>query len=206
MDYPISKSMEAVEELRSQGKIGAVSVSNFPMQTLELAVKYGKIDIVQVPYSLLWRQHENDVIPFCKAHNIDMIATTSLGQGLLGGEVRLDTEYNPGENHMVLVDEYKAEALYIVEKLRAVATEIGTTLPKLALKWVLSQPEIKGILVCARTPEEMAEDVAACDLALSKDVLDRLTTISDELGDMLPVFPDLYGNWRGWNKFKPQVE
>ncbi len=206
LDFPISKTMEAVEKLRSEGKITAVSVSNFPMTSLEKAIKYGKIDIMQIPYSLLWRQHEKDLFPFCKEHGIEIIASTALAQGLLGGKVRLDKVYNEGERKFIMAGDYKAESLYIVEKLRAIATEVGISLPKLSLKWLLAKPEISAALISARTPEEISEDIEAEDLVVSQEILDRMTVVSDELADMIPVYPDLYGNWKTFYKIRPQVE
>jgi aryl-alcohol dehydrogenase-like predicted oxidoreductase len=75
-----------LNQLKEQGKIRAIGVSNFSRTQLEEASQYGRIDSLQPPYSLLWRQVEKDAMPYCVENNISILAYSSLAQGLLTGK------------------------------------------------------------------------------------------------------------------------
>ncbi|HCF29624.1 MAG TPA: aldo/keto reductase, partial [Cyanobacteria bacterium UBA11049] len=83
---PIEETMSALNELKQQGKIRAIGVSNFSCTQLEEASQYGRIDSLQPPYSLFWRYVENDAMSYCIENNISILAYSPLAQGLLTGK------------------------------------------------------------------------------------------------------------------------
>ena len=83
---PIEETMSALNQLKQQGKIRAIGVSNFNRTQLEEASQYGRIDSLQPPYSLFWRWVEQDVMPYCVENNISILAYSPLAQGLLTGK------------------------------------------------------------------------------------------------------------------------
>src|SRR5579883_2897147 len=82
---PIEETMRALNDLKQQGKIRAIGVSNFSRAQLEEAAQYGRIDSLQPPYSLFWRYVEQDAVPYCVEQQISIIAYSPLAQGLLTG-------------------------------------------------------------------------------------------------------------------------
>jgi aryl-alcohol dehydrogenase-like predicted oxidoreductase len=89
---PIEESMRALNELKTQGKIRAIGVSNFSRAQFEEAASYGRIDSLQPPYSLFWRQLESDAMPYCVENSITILAYSSMAQGLLTGKFGPDQQ------------------------------------------------------------------------------------------------------------------
>jgi aryl-alcohol dehydrogenase-like predicted oxidoreductase len=98
------------------------------------------------------------------------------------------------------------KCLYMVEKLRAAAKELGVSVSQLALRWLVSQPGVTTALVGARTSDEITENAGAVGWDLSADGLARLQDTSDELYDTMPYYYDMWENWSSWNKRGPQRE
>jgi len=90
---PIEETMRAMNDLKQQGKIRAIGVSNFSRLQMEEAAQYGQIDSLQQPYSRFWRQVETDQIPYCVVQNIAIIAYSSLAQRLLTGKFGQDYQF-----------------------------------------------------------------------------------------------------------------
>src|SRR5690606_11988742 len=75
---PLEESMEALVRLREQGKIRAIGVSNFDREQLGHACALGPVDALQPPYSLLWRHAERELLPWCQAHGVAVLAYSPL--------------------------------------------------------------------------------------------------------------------------------
>ena len=79
----IKKAVNILEKARKSGKIRHTGISNFSVSEMKTALNEGKIDFHQTGYSLLWRESEKEIIPFCRKNNISVIAYSFLAQGLL---------------------------------------------------------------------------------------------------------------------------
>jgi myo-inositol catabolism protein IolS len=206
---PMAETMTIMEELRHEGLIRAVGVSNFTVEMMEMASRYARVDAVQPPYNLIWRFIEDDVLPYSLAHDIAVFTYSSLAQGLLTGTYRLNTGL-PGDDFrprtVLWQPENYAKCLYTAERLRPIANELGVSMGQLALRWLISQPGVTTALVGARTPEELAEDVDVFGWALPADAMAAVQAISDEVYLSMPLYFDMWGNWQTWNKRGPQRE
>jgi myo-inositol catabolism protein IolS len=203
---PLARTIEVLEGLRREGRIRAIGVSNFTVEMLEIAAKHGAIDVLQPPYNLIWRFIEEDVLPYCREHHIGIVTYSSLAQGMLTGTLRLNTNYPEGDNRprsVLWQSENYGKCLYAVERVRAVAVELGVSVAQLALRWLISQPGVTTALVGARTPPEIAENAGAVGWDLPAETLTRVQEISN---DSMPYYYDMWGNWRSWNKRGPQRE
>jgi len=206
---PLAATMEALEKLRTEGLIRAIGVSNFTVDMLEMASRYGTVDCLQPAYNMIWRFHEEDVIPYCRKHQIGITTYSSLAQGLLTGTIDLRTPYRPTDmrpRSVLWKSENLGKCLYMVEKLRAVAKELDVSVSQLALRWLVSQPGVSTALVGARTTDELVENACAVGWDLSADDLARVQDISDELYDTMPYYYDMWENWSSWNKRGAQRE
>ena len=95
---PVEETMRALNQLKQDGKIRAIGVSNFSRQQLEEVCQYGQIDSLQPPYSLFWRQVEKETQPYCVEHNISIIAYSSLAQGILTGKFGAQPQFAEGDH------------------------------------------------------------------------------------------------------------
>lgn len=206
---PLAETMEALEKLRREGLIRAIGVSNFTTEMLDIASRHGTVDCLQPPYNMIWRFIEEDLLPYCRERQIGITTYSSLAQGLLTGTIDLRTPYHPADmrpRSVLWKPENLGKCLYMVEKQRAMAKELGVSLSQLALRWLVSQPGVTTALVGARTPAEVEENVGAVGWPLSAKDLARAQDVSDELYDTMPYYYDMWENWSSWNKRGPQRE
>jgi myo-inositol catabolism protein IolS len=206
---PLGPTMESLEKLRAEGVIRAIGVSNFDVEMLQMAAKYGRVDILQPPYNLIWRFIEEDILPYCVKHDIAISTYSSLAQGMLAGVIRLNTSYAGGDmrpRSVLWKPENLGKCLYTVERLRAVAKELGVTLAQLSLRWLVSQPGVTTALVGARTVVEITENAGAFGWEMPDEVMAQVQEISDELYCSFPYYYDMWENWMTWQKRGPQRE
>ncbi len=191
---PIEETMSALNELKQQGKIRAIGVSNFSKAQLEEAAQYGRIDSAQPPYSLFWRQVESDVMPYCIENNISIIAYSSLAQGLLTGRFepghKFDPEDNRAKNKLFQGENYE-RAQQALDKLRPIAERHHTSLGNLAIAWLIAQPQANAI-VGARHPDQVVENAKATDIQFSNDELKEIDAIGWIVTDHLDNNPVMW--------------
>ena len=136
--------MSALNLLKEQGKIRAIGVSNFSPAQLAEAASYGRIDSLQPPYSLFWRQVEQDALPYCIENNISILAYSPLAQGLLTGKFTLGHKFYQADNrakNKLFQGENFQRAQQALEQLRPIALVHNCTLTQLALAWLIAQPQ-----------------------------------------------------------------
>ncbi len=181
---PVDETMEALNDLIAQGKIRAAGVSNYDTSLLNTACKYSAIVSDQVPYSMLRRDIEQELVPYCIEHNIDILAYSPLQRGILTGKFKPDHRFKEGDSRDGQ-PWYKTENIVKVntflEKLKQVAASKNTTLTRLVLSWTLSQPGITAVLAGARDPKQLTENAGAMSLKLEQHEVDD---INKELADL----------------------
>lgn len=193
---PIEETMSALNDLKQQGKIRAIGVSNFSRAQLEEVARYGRIDSLQPPYSLFWRQVERDAMPYCIENNISIIAYSPLAQGLLTGKFGPGHQFDPVDNrakNKLFQGENYERAQQALEKLRPIASRHHASLGNLALAWLIAQPQTNAI-VGARNAEQAAANAKAADVQLSPDELQEIDAIGRIVTDHLDENPVMW-NW-----------
>jgi aryl-alcohol dehydrogenase-like predicted oxidoreductase len=192
---PIAETMAALNQLKEEGKIRAIGVSNFSRRQLKEACQYGRIDSLQPPYSLFWRHVENDAMPYCVDNDITILAYSPMAQGLLTGKFAEDHKFEEGD-HRARNRLFKPENFQRVhralDRLRPLAEKKESSLGQLALAWVISHVGTCAI-AGARSKEQAVENAGAAAISLSDDDLTRL----DEIGRL--VTDDLDDNPVMWN-------
>jgi myo-inositol catabolism protein IolS len=191
---PLEETMGALADLKAEGKIRAIGVSNFSRSQLEEAAKYGKIDSLQPPYSLFWRKVEKDALPYCLENNITLLAYSSMAQGLLTGKFGPDHKFAKGDhrsrNKLFQPENYK-RVQKALERLRPIAKANNITLGQLALAWIVSQPGICAI-AGARSAEQAAQNAGAGNLRLSEEDLSAMDEIGKTVTDPLDDDPVMW--------------
>jgi myo-inositol catabolism protein IolS len=191
---PLEETMGALAELRQQGKIRAIGVSNFDRAQLEQASALTRVDSLQPPYSLLWRKIEAELRPYCVEHQIAILAYSPLAQGLLTGRFGPDHRFPPGDNrsdNKLFQGETHARAQAALARLSPIAARCGVTLGQLALAWVCAQPETVAV-VGARTAAQAAANAAAGDVQLSDEDLAAIDAIGRTVTDPMDADPVMW--------------
>jgi len=181
---PIEEAMEAFRILMEQGKIKAAGVSNYSVEQMEQAQSVVELCSNQVPYSMVRREIEQDVVPWCLDNSCGILAYSPLQRGLLTGKITPDYPFAPGDNRPD-TPHFKINNLIrtnkFLDKIRPLAEEKGATLSQLVIAWTLCQPGITVALVGARTEEQVKQNAGALEVRLSEDEVDR---INKELGKL----------------------
>ncbi len=186
--------MKAMNELKEQGKIRAIGVSNFSREQIEEAAQFGQIDSLQPPYSLFWRHAEADAMPYCVENDITVWAYSPMAQGFLTGKFGPDQKFAKGDhrakNKLFQPENYQRiqEAL---AQLRPIAERHGMSLAQLALVWVISQPGTCAI-AGARNAEQAVQNAKAGEFSLSADELAEMDVIGRTVTDHLDDNPVMW--------------
>lgn len=168
---PIEETMGALVDLRAQGKIRAIGVSNFSLPELRRARAAGPVDAVQPCYSLFFRHFERETLAYCEANRISVLAYSPMAQGLLTGRFNRGTTFPEGDNrrdNKLFEGETFERALAAVDALRPVAERNGITLGQLALAWLIQRPQTAAV-AGARNPEQAVSNAKAGDVTLSPE-------------------------------------
>jgi aryl-alcohol dehydrogenase-like predicted oxidoreductase len=169
--------MEAIEILLSQGKIRASGVSNFDVALLQRSHQKVTQASNQVPYSMVKRDIENDLIPFCIDHNIAIIAYSPLQRGLLTGKIKAGHAFKEGD-HRPDTPYFKKDNIRKVndflEGIRPIAKEHGASLAQLVLNWTAVQPGITVVLAGARNEQQVRDNAKALSFRLSEEEINGI--------------------------------
>lgn len=191
-DVPVAETLEAMEQLKKDGKIRDVGVSNFGVNDLSDALSAGVVVSNQLPYSLLFRAVEYEILAKCVASNVAVLSYSPLAQGLLTGKFnapedvddeRARLRFYSKERSGTVHDEdgYETEVFEAIGKIRAICDEMAAPMAHVALAWVLQQPGIQAVLAGARNPDQIIMNTKAVDLVLSADVIKKLNAATDTL-------------------------
>lgn len=191
---PMKEIFKALIELKAQGKIRAIGVSNFNRSQMEEAAQYAEIVSLQPPYSLFWRHVEKEAVPYCLENGMSILAYSPMSQGLLTGKFGPDHRFKRGDHrssNRLFQSEHFQRAQKALSRLKPMADEKGVSLGQLALAWVIAQPQTCAI-AGARNAEQAEQNAAAAQIQLSADDLTAMDEISRSVTDHLDDNPVLW--------------
>lgn len=181
---PIEETMEALAQLLKEGKILAAGVSNFSVSEIERANKVVPIASDQPPYSMVLRDIEKDVLPYCRANNIGLIVYSPLQRGLLTGKFKPDHKFAQDDHRATqphFQPDYIRRVNAFLETLKPMANKYGATLGQLVLNWTMQQPGITAVLVGARDADQVKENAKAAELNVSKQDINEIDNLLKSL-------------------------
>jgi aryl-alcohol dehydrogenase-like predicted oxidoreductase len=195
--HSVADTFAVLQQLKDEGKIRAIGVSNFGPKDLAEALSTGvQIDANQLHYSLVSRAIEYEILPMCREQQVAVTAYMPLMQGVLTGkyetaadvpDFRTRTRHfssdRPQSRHGGPGAE--TELFQSVDAVRAIAKELGEPMANVALAWVMAKPGITSVIAGARTPDQVARNVAAASLDLTPETVARLDAATDELRQVL---------------------
>jgi len=195
---PLDETLEALDTVVRSGRARYVGVSNF--SAWRIARMLGRAEArqwikpvtVQPRYNLLFRQFERDLLPMCREENLATLCYNPLAGGLLTGKHRdpaapdAQSRFADGKAAAMYKDRYwHAREFEAVARIAAVAEESGLPLVRLALAWVLAQPDVTCALIGASRASQLPDVLAAVHEELGADLLARLDAVTRafRLGD-----------------------
>ncbi len=185
----IEETLSALTDLQRQGKIRAFGSSTFPAHEVVHAQwvserrALGRFVTEQPPYSILVRGVEADLLPVAEQFGLGVIPWSPLAAGWLTGRYRKGQDAPPSHRRERMPARYDLEnpenqlKLDAAEELAVLAQEAGLTLVHMALAFVLQHPAVTAPIIGPRTMEQLESQLAAADVTLSSDVLDRIDKI-----------------------------
>ncbi|WP_214226752.1 aldo/keto reductase [Pedobacter sp. B4-66] len=174
---PISETMEALENLIQQGKIRAAGVSNYSLDQLKEAEKTTSIASNQLPYSMLNKAIENDIVSYAIANNIGIIAYSPLERGLLTGKYFKEATLKSDDHRNGYFGQFDPEKVKsFLNAIEPLAISKGASLSQLVLKWTTLQPGITIILAGARNATQAIDNAKAINISLNEDELALINT------------------------------
>ena len=179
---PIAERMGALEELRSEGKIRAIGVSNATPAQMAEYDGYGQLDSDQEKYSMLDRGMEKTNLPVCAEKRIAFLAYSPLGQGLLTGRITRDTEFAPGDQRRFKARFGKDNidrVQTMLAPMQRLAEARGISLAQLTMAWTLGRRGCSHVLCGARNARQAADNAAAGSIELTSEEMEMMTRAAD---------------------------
>ncbi|NVM66721.1 aryl-alcohol dehydrogenase-like predicted oxidoreductase [Mucilaginibacter sp. SG538B] len=180
---PIAETMEALQKLIDQGKIRAAGVCNYNVDQMKEAQGSIRLASNQVPFSLLTREVEREIIPYALKQDLGIIAYTPMERGLLtgkyfaGARLKLNDHRNDYFSHFEL-----SKVKSLLDRIEPLAREKSASLAQLVLRWATMKPGISTVLAGARNAEQAVENALAMTIMLDAD---DLALIDDEVARII---------------------
>jgi len=170
----LEEGWSAMARLQKEGKVRWIGVSNFNVKEMRRAQEIAPITSLQPPYSLVHRQVEQAILPFCRAEELGVIVYSPMASGLLTGAMtRERADALPMSDWRSRDPEFQeprlSKNLALVERLREVGERHGRPPGQIAIAWTLRNPAVTGAIVGARNPKQVAGNVGAADLSLTNE-------------------------------------
>ncbi len=178
---PIEETIGAMAELVRAGKVRYIGMSEAAPETIRRAAKVHKITALQTEYSLWSRDPEDEILNTVRDLGIGFVAYSPLGRGFLTGAFQKPEDIPEDDfrhNHPRFQGENFYKNLDLVKKVKEIAEEKGCTPGQLALAWVLAQGEDIVPIPGTKHIEYLKENIAAVDIELSDEDLERLDEVA----------------------------
>jgi aryl-alcohol dehydrogenase-like predicted oxidoreductase len=170
----LEEAWKTMADLQKEGKVRWIGLSNFNVEQIKRAEKIAIPTSLQPPYSLIRRQVEKEILPYCKQRGIGVITYAPMASGLLTGAMtRERAAALPPDDFRSKNPEFRdprlSKNIELVERLRNVGARHGRKPGEVAIAWVLSNPAITGAIVGARNAKQAEEIMRSGDLELSSE-------------------------------------
>ncbi|AGC91382.1 aldo/keto reductase [Staphylococcus warneri] len=174
---PKDKAVAALQELKEEGKIKAIGVSNFTLDQLKEANKDGYVDVVQLEYNLLHRENE-DVMQYAAENQITFVPYFPLASGILAGKYDEDTTF---DDHRATRRDFKPEVfkdnVRRVNQLKDIAETHQTSIANIVLAFYLTRPALDVVIPGAKRAEQVIENIDAANVELSQDEINQIDAL-----------------------------
>jgi aryl-alcohol dehydrogenase-like predicted oxidoreductase len=192
---PLDETLRAMDDLVRQGKVRYLGASNLAawqlMKSLGISEHrhLSRFESLQAYYSIAGRDLERELVPLMKDQQLGLMVWSPLAGGFLSGKFRRDSQGPEGARRAAFdfppVD--KERAYNVIDMMDGIAKAHNTSVARVALAWLLHQPHVTTLIIGAKTPEQLEDNLAAPALKLTSEQLAALNTVS--------TLPPEYPNW-----------
>ncbi len=169
---PIAETMEALETLKTQGKIRSIGASNTTADDVKAYVAAGQLDAIQEEYSMIKCDIEETLVPLCLKEKVSVLSYSSLALGLLTGKIGPDRTFEGDDqrkDNPRFSVENRRKVARLMDAIAPIAEAHGATKAQVVIAWTLQQPGITFSLCGARDPEQARENAKAGRLRLTSE-------------------------------------
>ena len=175
---PKDEAVAALAELKAEGKIRAIGVSNFSLEQLKEANKDGHVDVYQGEYNLFKRDAEKEILPYIREHGISFVPYFPLAAGLLAGKYDAETKFDDlRKNDPLFQEDVFKDNLAKVDLLRPIAEAKDAEVAHIVLAWYLAQDGIDAIIPGAKRAEQVTDTIRTLDVELTEDEIRQIDQI-----------------------------
>jgi aryl-alcohol dehydrogenase-like predicted oxidoreductase len=184
-DEDIEEGWEAMAELKEEGKVRHIGVSNFDVEQMERIREIAPVETLQPPYNMLKRGIEDEILPYCQENDIGVIAYSPMRSGLLTGKMSPERVANlPADDWRRNSSDFQeprlSRNLELVSLLEEIGVEHGRSPGEVAIAWTLRHQAVTAAIVGGRRPDQVDGIIGAAELRLSEDELDRIQSFLNE--------------------------
>jgi aryl-alcohol dehydrogenase-like predicted oxidoreductase len=192
---PIEETLRALDTLVQHGHVRYVGVSNWAawqiMKALGISERLGlhRFASLQAYYSIAGRDLERELVPLLQSEGVGLMVWSPLAGGLLSGKYSRDDEA-AGDGRRASFDFPPVDrdrGYAAIDAMRTIADAKGVSVAQIAIAWLLHQPAVSSVIVGAKRPDQLADNIAATRVALSPEELATLATVS--------ALPQEYPGW-----------
>jgi aryl-alcohol dehydrogenase-like predicted oxidoreductase len=181
----LEEGWSTLADLKREGKVRWIGVSNFNVSQLKRARKIAPVTSLQPPYSLVHREIEEDILPYCLREGIGVIVYSPMASGLLTGAMTRERaaklpkdDWRKG--HPDFTEPNLSRNLELVDRLREIAKRHNRSVGEVAIAWTLSNPAVTGAIVGARNARQADGVMRAGDLRLSDKEVNEIEEFLEE--------------------------
>lgn len=204
-DVPPADTWGALIELKKAGKVRAIGVCNMGVGDMNAVIAAETPATNQLPYNLLWRAIEHDIVPKCEQEGIGVLAYSPLMHGMLADKYHNADEVPDGRARSRHFNTSRslarhgeagceAETFTAIESIRQICNELGRSMADVSLAWVAAQPGVSGVIAGARNGEQLLSNTASISTPLTADIINELNEATQSLKTALGPNPDM---WQG---------
>ena len=184
-DEDIEEGWEAMAELKEEGKVRHIGVSNFDVEQMERIREIAPVETLQPPYNMLKRGIEDEILPYCQENDIGVIAYSPMRSGLLTGKMSPERVANlPADDWRRNSSDFQeprlSRNLELVSLLEEIGVEHGRSPGEVAIAWTLRHQAVTAAIVGGRRPDQVDGIIGAAELRLSEDELDKIQSFLNE--------------------------
>ena len=186
-DVPIAETLNALSDEVNAGRIGVIGCSNFSASQLQEGLDasashgYARFEITQPPYNLVLRDDEDDLFPLCTKEEVALTPHSPLGNGFLTGKYTRDetnipkgTRMDIAPGHMSLY--WHDRGFRVDQGLRDKSAELGVPIVRLAMAWVMTNPDVASALIGVRETRHIDNAVDAYEMGMDQELRDEMSS------------------------------
>ncbi|AWG24770.1 aldo/keto reductase [Flavobacterium kingsejongi] len=181
---PIGETMETVAQLIKEGKVRYAGVCNYSVDQMKEGDRYVNLISNQVPYSMVKREIEKELVPYALENNKSILAYSPLERGLLTGKMKPGHQFAEGDHRAGLYyfkDENLRRTNAFLSTIAPLAADKNVSLSQLVLRWTIEQPAITIALAGARNAQQSVQNAKAIQVQLTKAEIDLITNELNKL-------------------------